>query len=106
MQPNFKTITALKETRQGRMAVFFDDTFDFSVDEETLLRHKLKVGQKFTPAQYEQLKSETQYQKAREKAFSLLSYKSFTRKQLASVWQGIFLKTVWRMCSTVWRSWD
>ncbi len=56
--------------------------FDFSVDEETLLRHKLKVGQKFTPAQYEQLKSETQYQKAREKAFSLLSYKSFTRKQL------------------------
>ena len=64
------------------MAVFFDDTFDFSVDEETLLRHKLKVGQKFTPAQYEQLKSETQYQKAREKAFSLLSYKSFTRKQL------------------------
>ena len=52
MQPNFKTITALKETRQGRMAVFFDDTFDFSVDEETLLRHKLKVGQKFTPAQY------------------------------------------------------
>lgn len=67
MQPNFKTITALKETRQGRMAVFFDDTFDFSVDEETLLRHKLKVGQKFTPAQYEQLKSETQYQKAREK---------------------------------------
>lgn len=82
MQPNFKTITALKETRQGRMAVFFDDTFDFSVDEETLLRHKLKVGQKFTPAQYEQLKSETQYQKAREKAFSLLSYKSFTRKQL------------------------
>ena len=58
------------------------NTFDFSVDEETLLRHKLKVGQKFTPAQYEQLKSETQYQKAREKAFSLLSYKSFTRKQL------------------------
>ncbi len=47
-----------------------------------MLRHKLKVGQKFTPAQYEQLKSETQYQKAREKAFSLLSYKSFTRKQL------------------------
>src|SRR5699024_7022034 len=51
-------------------------------DEETLVRHKLKVGQKFTPEQYEQLKSETQYQKAKEKAFSLLSYKSFPRRQL------------------------
>lgn len=77
-----RTITALKETKQGRMAVFFDDVFDFSVDEETLVRHKLKVGQKFTPEQYEQLKSETQYQKAKEKAFSLLSYKSFPRRQL------------------------
>ena len=44
-----RTITALKETKQGRMAVFFDDVFDFSVDEETLVGHKLKVGQKFTP---------------------------------------------------------
>lgn len=77
-----RTITALKETKQGRMAVFFDDEFDFSVDEETMVRHKLKVGQKFTPEQYEQLKSETQYQKAKEKAFSLLSFKSFSRRQL------------------------
>ena len=77
-----RTITALKETKQGRLAIFFDDVFDFSVDEETMLRHKLRVGQKFTPEQYEELRSETQYQKAKEKAFSLLSFKSFTRKQL------------------------
>ena len=77
-----RTITALKETKQGRMAVFFDDVIDFSVDEETLVRHKLKVGQKFTPEQYEQLKSETQYQKAKEKACSLLSYNSFPRRQV------------------------
>ena len=106
MQPNFKTITALKETRQGRMAVFFDDTFDFSVDEETLLRHKLKVGQKFTPAQYEQLKSETQYKKQGKRRFHFCLTSPLPENSWASVWHGIFPKTVWRMCSTVWKSWD
>lgn len=77
-----KTITRLQETKGGRMAVFFDDTFDFSVDKETFVRYHLKVGQRYTPAQYEQLVNETQYMKAKEKAFTLLSYKSWTRKLL------------------------
>ena len=41
-----RQITALKETKRGRMAVFFDGEFDFSVDDETLLRHDLKVGKR------------------------------------------------------------
>ena len=41
-----RRITALKETKRGRMAVFFDGEFDFSVDDETLLRHDLKVGKR------------------------------------------------------------
>lgn len=77
-----KTITRLQETKAGRMAVFFDNAFDFSVDEETFVRYHLKVGQRYTQAQYEQLVNETQYMKAKEKAFTLLSYKSWTRKLL------------------------
>lgn len=55
------------------MAVFFDGEFDFSVDDETLLRHDLKVGKRLDERAYEQLREQTQYQKAKEKAFSLLS---------------------------------
>ena len=72
-----RRITALKETKRGRMAVFFDGEFDFSVDDETLLRHDLKVGKRLDERAYEQLREQTQYQKAKEKAFSLLSRRSY-----------------------------
>ena len=49
-----RRITALKETKRGRMAVFFDGEFDFSVDDETLLRHDLKVGKRLDERAYEQ----------------------------------------------------
>ena len=41
-----RRITALKETKRGRMAVFFDGEFDFSDDDETLLRHDQNVGKR------------------------------------------------------------
>lgn len=47
-----RQITALKETKRGRMAVFFDGEFDFSVDDETLLRHDLKVGKRLDERAY------------------------------------------------------
>ena len=77
-----RTITALRQTKRGRMAVFFDGEFDFSVDDETLLRFDLKVGRKLDEEQYEQLREQTQYQKAKEKAFSLLSHRSYSSGQL------------------------
>ena len=77
-----RRITALKETKRGRMAVFFDGEFDFSVDDETLLRHDLKVGKQLDERAYEQLREQTQYQKAKEKAFSLLSRRSYASAQL------------------------
>lgn len=77
-----RQITALKETKRGRMAVFFDGEFDFSVDDETLLRHDLKVGKRLDERAYEQLREQTQYQKAKEKAFSLLCRRSYASAQL------------------------
>ena len=56
-----RQITALKETKRGRMAVFFDGEFDFSVDDETLLRHDLKVGKRLDERAYEQLREQPQY---------------------------------------------
>ena len=85
-----RRITALKETKRGRMAVFFDGEFDFSVDDETLLRHDLKVGKQLDERAYEQLREQTQYQKAKEKAFSLLSRRSYASAQLRQKLEGDF----------------
>ena len=85
-----RQITALKETKRGRMAVFFDGEFDFSVDDETLLRHDLKVGKRLDERAYEQLREQTQYQKAKEKAFSLLSRRSYASAQLRQKLEGDF----------------
>lgn len=65
-----RTITDLRQTKQGRIAVFFDGEFDFSVDDETLVQYHLAVGKRYTAGQYEQLRLQTQYKKARDKAFS------------------------------------
>lgn len=85
-----RRITALKETRRGRMAVFFDGEFDFSVDDETLLRHDLKVGKQLDEREYERLREQTQYQKAKEKAFSLLSRRFYPGAQLRQKLEGDF----------------
>ena len=52
----FRTITDLRQTKQGRIAVFFDGEFDFSVDDETLVQYHLAVGKRYTAGQYEQLR--------------------------------------------------
>ena len=77
-----RTITDLRQTKQGRIAVFFDGEFDFSVDDETLVQYHLAVGKRYTAGQYEQLRLQTQYKKARDKAFSLLSRRSYPAAQL------------------------
>lgn len=77
-----RTITRLQETKQGRISVFFDGEFDFSVDEETFVLHHLKVGQRYTEEEYQELRQDTQYRRAKEKAFLLLSHHSWTRRML------------------------
>ena len=77
-----KVITDLRQTKQRWIAVFFDGEFDFSVDDETLVQYHLAVGKRCTAGQYEQLRLQTQYKKARDKAFSLLSRRSYPAAQL------------------------
>ncbi len=72
-------LTKLSPTKQGRMALFFDDEFTFSVDLETLAQYGLQQGRVFTTAELSQLLNDTQYKKARDRAFKLLGYKAYTR---------------------------
>lgn len=79
---NIRTVTKISTTKAGRMALFFDEEFDFSVDMETFVKQNIKVGEQYAPEEYEELLEQSQYVSARQKAFNLLSYKSYTRKML------------------------
>lgn len=79
---DLKTITRIQETKRGRISLFIDGEFDFSVDKETFVKEDIRVGKKLTLEQYEALREDTQYQKAKEKAFILLSARSYPRKTL------------------------
>lgn len=76
-------ITKLAPTKSNRMAVFFNGHFDFSVDMETFVQQDLKEGMELTGPQYDALRGGTQYRQAKEKAFRLLSYKSYTKAMLS-----------------------
>lgn len=75
-------LTKLSPTKQGRMALFFDEEFAFSVDLETLAIFGLQAGMSFTDEEYAELVEKTQYKKAKDRAFKLLGYKSYTRWML------------------------
>lgn len=79
-------LTKLAPTKQGRMALFFDEEFAFSVDLETLTQFGLQKGMTFSEDEFAQLQEKTQYKKARDRAFKLLGYKSYTRQML---WQRL-----------------
>ncbi|MBQ8599025.1 MAG: regulatory protein RecX [Oscillospiraceae bacterium] len=61
------------------MALFFDDEFAFSVDLETLAQFGLQKGMELSGDELDELIEKTQYKKARDRAFKLLGYKSYTR---------------------------
>lgn len=77
-----RIVTRVSQTKKGRMALFFDGEFDFSVDMETFAKQGIQVGKRYTEEEYECLKEECQYRDTMTKALSMLSYKSYTRKLL------------------------
>lgn len=76
------TLTKLTPTKQGRMALFFDGDFAFSVDLETLAKKDLREGRQLSEEELDDLRHETEYQKAKARAFYLLGFKSYTRKMM------------------------
>ena len=79
---NNHVLSGIKQTKKGRYALFFDDKFYFSVDEEVLVKHHLNVGTAFSDLDIEILKKESDYNKAKEKAFRLLSIRDHSEKEL------------------------
>ena len=75
-------LTKITPTKQGRLALFFDEEFAFSVDLETLAQFGLQKDMELTEEELDELMEQTQYKKAKDRAFRLLGYKSYTRHLL------------------------
>lgn len=89
-----RQITALKETKRGRMAVFFDGEFDFSVDDETLLRHDLKVGKRLDERPMEQLREPDPVPEGQgEGLFAALPAAPTRARSCGKSWRKIFPPT-------------
>lgn len=75
-------ITSIEETKKGRLSLFVDGAFAFSVHKDTFLQTELARDAELSPERLLEIKEQDAYISAREKAFSLLDRKEYTEKLL------------------------
>lgn len=66
-------LTQIKETKKGRLALFLDGEFAFSLDEGTFAGAHLHEGDELEPWQVEQLRKQSDTRRALDKAMDYLS---------------------------------
>lgn len=76
------TVTDIAKTKKGRFSLFIDGEFAFSVDDVTLTEKHISVGMEISEEELDEIKSDSDLRKAKEKAFSLLNYRDHSRKEL------------------------
>ncbi|MEG2192173.1 MAG: RecX family transcriptional regulator [Oscillospiraceae bacterium] len=75
-------ITDITKTKKGFNALFTQDGFLFSVGDMLLYQENIKIGSCFSEQELDCLMQKSQTAKAVEKAYSLLSYRMHSRKEL------------------------
>ncbi|MFV0412776.1 MAG: regulatory protein RecX [Oscillospiraceae bacterium] len=75
-------ITRISETKRGRMALFGDEEFLFSVDAETLYKNNIQEGSSLSHEELSLLKEESDTRKAKDQAIRYLSLRAYARKEL------------------------
>ena len=75
-------ITAIKTTKRGRMALFVEEEFLFSLDEETFADAALHEGDEVDPARLEELRKRSETRKALDKAMDLLALRDHASGEL------------------------
>ena len=75
-------VTDIKSTKKGRYALFCNEKFLFSVDEETLLRFHIEKGLTLSDSDLNDIRKESDYNKAKERAYSLLAMRSHSEREL------------------------
>ena len=76
------TITDITKTKKGLNALFSENGFLFSVDDMLLAQYKIKTGSCFSQQELTLLYEKSNTNKAVQKAYNLLSYRSHSRREL------------------------
>ncbi|MBQ9845970.1 MAG: regulatory protein RecX [Oscillospiraceae bacterium] len=79
---NSITITDITKTKKGLNALFTDNGFLFSVDDMLLAQYKIEIGSCFSQQELTLLYEKSNTNKAVQKAYSLLSCRSHSRREL------------------------
>ena len=77
-------ITDIKTTKKGRYALFCGDGFLFSIDEDTFLSFGIKKGKELSDDDLAELRKQSDYRKALDKAFSFLGIRDHSEYELYS----------------------
>lgn len=75
-------LTQIKETKKGRLALFLDGEFVFSLDEETFARANLHEGDELESWQVEDLRKQSDTRRALGKAMDYLSLRDHASGEL------------------------
>ena len=75
-------ITDITVTKRGRYALFCDEEFLLSIDENTFSDYSIKKGMNLNESLIRQLKEKSEYMIVKAKAYELLSYRDHTKKEL------------------------
>lgn len=75
-------ITDITKTKKGFNALFADDEFLFSVDDIVLYRNNIQIGSCFTQQELACISKQSQDTKAVDKAYTLLSTRMHSKKEL------------------------
>lgn len=75
-------LTQIKETKKGRLALFLEGEFAFSLDEETFARACLHEGDELEPWQVEDLRKQSDTRRALDKAMDYLSLRDHAAGEL------------------------
>lgn len=75
-------INRITETKRGRHALFCEDEFLFSVDEETLVKNKISEGSLLTNEELLLLKEQSDTRKAKDQALRYLARRAYSEQEL------------------------
>lgn len=75
-------VTQIKETKKGRLALFLDGEFVFSLDEDTFARANLHEGDDLESWRVEELRKQSDTRRALDKAMDYLSLRDHASGEL------------------------
>ncbi|MGL5972481.1 MAG: RecX family transcriptional regulator [Oscillospiraceae bacterium] len=75
-------ITDIKMTKKGRYSIFTDGEYAISIDDETLIKSKIKIGDFIDYDKFIVIHKNSEYKKCLNKGYDILSYRPHSIKEI------------------------